>query len=74
MKKIFLCLMILVVSMSSFGQQIDTSKIEMSKINTRKYYLSKSTKQLIGGTILRGIGVQHYSRQDSIFIRIPQYR
>ena len=55
MKKILLCLMILVVSMTSFSQQIDTSKIDTSKINTRKYYLNKSRRQLIGGFILLGI-------------------
>ena len=51
MKKILLCVMILVISTSSFGQQIDTSKF-----NTRKYYLRKSRSQLVGGLILLGIG------------------
>jgi hypothetical protein len=51
MKKILLCAMILVISTSSFGQQIDTSKF-----NTRKYYLRKSRSQLVGGLILLGIG------------------
>ena len=51
MKKILLCVMILVISTSSFGQQIDTSKF-----NTRKYYLKKSRSQLVGGLILLGIG------------------
>ena len=57
MKKILLCLMILVVSITSFSQQIDTSKIDTSKINTRKYYLNKSRRQLIGGFILLGSGI-----------------
>jgi cytochrome bd-type quinol oxidase subunit 2 len=52
MKKILLCVMILIVSITSFSQQNDTSTI-----NTRKYYLHKSTKQLIVGTLLLGIGV-----------------
>ena len=57
MKKILLCLMILVASNSSFSQQIDTSKIDTSKMNTRKYYLTKSRRQLVGGFILLGSGV-----------------